>query len=66
MWKRVDSKRKIETLSISRNRPTEIVVPFTNDEIDKLQAESKPWQRACSKLLERFIANISKAREFNL
>ena len=59
-------KGKLRLCQLAEIDPAEIVVPFTNDEIDKLRAESELWQRACSKFLGEINNKYPKAREFNL
>ena len=46
-------KGKLRLCQLTGIDPPETVVPFTNDEIDKLWAESEPWQRACSNFWRR-------------
>ena len=44
-------KGKLRLCQFAGIDPAEIVVPFTNDEINRLWEESKCWQRACGKFL---------------
>ena len=39
------------------------MISFNNDEIDKLWAESEPWQRACSNFLGEINNNYPKKQE---
>ena len=51
MWKKVSElilKGKLRLCQLAGIDPAEIAVPFNNGEIDKLWAESEPWQRAYS------------------
>ena len=58
-------KGKLKLCQLKRVDIRQIIVPCKKDEIDKLWAESEPWQRACSNwgVLTIFIP---KARKFNL
>ena len=56
-------KEKLRLCQLAEIDPAEIIVPFNNDEIDKLWEESEPWQRTCRILyLERLTTTIPKAR----
>lgn len=46
-------KGKLRLCQLAGLDSAEIVVPFTDDEIDKLWEESEPCQRACSNFLGR-------------
>lgn len=59
-------KGKLKLSQLAGLDSAEIVVSFTNNEIDELWKESEPWQRACSNFLERLTTNTPNAREFNL
>ena len=44
-------KGKFRLRQLIGRDPAEIVVPLTNEEIDRLWADSEPWQKACSDFL---------------
>ncbi|KAL6032267.1 hypothetical protein STEG23_036677, partial [Scotinomys teguina] len=46
--------------------PAEIVVPLTKEEIEKLWAESEPWQRACSNFLGEINSKYPKSDRIEL
>ena len=46
-------KGKLKLHQLAGIDPAEIIVPFNNDEIEKLWEESEPWQTACSKFFGR-------------
>ncbi|KAL6031325.1 hypothetical protein STEG23_000678 [Scotinomys teguina] len=46
--------------------PAEIVIPLTKEDIEKLWAESEPWQRACSDFLGKINSKYPKSDRIEL
>ena len=59
-------KGKLRLHQLAGIDPAEIIVPFNNDEIDKLWEESEPWQRACSNFLGEINNNYPKSKRIQL
>ena len=53
-------KEKLRLHQFSAIDPSEIVISFDNEEINKLWEESEPWQRACSNFLGEINNSYSK------
>ena len=69
MWKRSLSslyKGKSRLRQLAGIDPAEIIMPFTNDKIDKLWEENEPWQRACSKYLGEINNNYPLNKRIQL
>lgn len=55
-------KEKLGLCQLTRMDQDEIVVTFTNVEIDSLWAENEYWQRVYSSFGEKLTTNIPKAK----
>ena len=51
---------------LARIDPTEIIVPFTNDEIKKLWEDNVPWQRVWTNFLGEINENYPKSDRISL
>ncbi|KAL6067262.1 hypothetical protein STEG23_006100 [Scotinomys teguina] len=59
-------KGKLRLRQLAGIDPAEIVVPLTKEEIEKLWAESEPWQRACSNFLGEINSKYPKSDRIEL
>ncbi|KAL6048456.1 hypothetical protein STEG23_026502, partial [Scotinomys teguina] len=59
-------KGKLRLHQLAGIDPAEIVVPLTKEEIEKLWAESEPWQRACSNFLGEINSKYPKSDRIEL
>ena len=54
-------KGKLRLRQLAGIDPSEIIVPFTADEIKKLWEDNEPWQRASANFLGEINNNYSKS-----
>ncbi|KAL6087202.1 hypothetical protein STEG23_008811, partial [Scotinomys teguina] len=59
-------KGKLRLRQLAGIDPAEIVVPLTKEDIEKLWAESEPWQRACSNFLGEINSKYPKSDRIEL
>ncbi|KAL6087838.1 hypothetical protein STEG23_011789 [Scotinomys teguina] len=59
-------KGKLRLRQLAGIDPAEIVVPLTKKDIEKLWAESEPWQRACSNFLGEINSKYPKSDRIEL
>ncbi|KAL6082707.1 hypothetical protein STEG23_019019 [Scotinomys teguina] len=59
-------KGKLRLHQLAGIDPAEIVVPLTKEDIEKLWAESEPWQRACSNFLGEINSKYPKSDRIEL
>ena len=59
-------KRKLRLQRLAGIDPAEIIVPFNNDETDKLWTESQPWQRTCSHFFGEINNKYPKSKKIQL
>ncbi|KAL6055503.1 hypothetical protein STEG23_020485, partial [Scotinomys teguina] len=59
-------KGKLRLRQLAGIDPAEIVVPLTKEEIEKLWAESEPWQRACSNFWGEINSKYPKSDRIEL
>ncbi|KAL6061548.1 hypothetical protein STEG23_000991, partial [Scotinomys teguina] len=59
-------KGKLRLHQLAGIDPAEIVVPLTKEDIEKLWAESEPWQRTCSNFLGEINSKYPKSDRIEL
>ncbi|KAL6070006.1 hypothetical protein STEG23_001515, partial [Scotinomys teguina] len=59
-------KGKLRLRQLAGIDPAEIVIPLTKEDIEKLWAESEPWQRACSNFLGEINSKYPKSDRIEL
>ncbi|KAL6078044.1 hypothetical protein STEG23_004480 [Scotinomys teguina] len=59
-------KGKLRLRQLAGIDPAEIVIPLTKKDIEKLWAESEPWQRACSNFLGEINSKYPKSDRIEL
>ncbi|KAL6043129.1 hypothetical protein STEG23_019310, partial [Scotinomys teguina] len=59
-------KGKLRVGQLAGIDPAEIVIPLTKEDIEKLWAESEPWQRACSNFLGEINSKYPKSDRIEL